>query len=158
MYSLIALLIPGVGFAIGLSLLRASPHFAWINVVSQWPWELWMIGLSGMAATAGGIADWAYHRWSGNCHRPARAKYELIALAFGGVPLFTLMCLASLSTQPLRYLVPVIAVLLFTVALICFDEFVFHSRRCKPIEQLMHRFLVLWLRDRMAPLGLIGAL
>ena len=140
--SLIALLIPGTGFAIGLLWLRTNPQFSWISVPGQWPWEIWGIGISGLLATAGGVADWAYHRLSGVIVGPREKKYELIALAFGGVPLFLLMCMASLSQHPFRYLLPVLVVLLFTVALICFDEFVFHTRRCKPIETLMHRFLV----------------
>ena len=56
--------------------------------------------------------------------------------------MFVLMSLASVSRQPLAYLLPVIVVLLFTVTLICYDEFIFHRRRCRRLETLLHRALV----------------
>jgi hypothetical protein len=67
---------------------------------------------------------------------------ELLALAGGGVPMFVLMSAASLGQQPARFLVPVIVVLLFTVTLICYDEFIFHRRRCRRMETVLHRLLV----------------
>ncbi|HCU25792.1 MAG TPA: hypothetical protein DF383_12310 [Deltaproteobacteria bacterium] len=142
MLSLIALLLPGAGFALGLCRLRSDPRFAWLHSLRQWPWELWLIAGAGFLATLGGIADWAYHRWSGVPIGSRERFYELMALVFGGLPLFVLMAMASVSPHPGNFLLPVLVVLLFTASLICFDEFVFHRRRCRRLETLMHRFLV----------------
>jgi hypothetical protein len=52
------------------------------------------------------------------------------------------MACASLAARPAAWLLPIIGVLVFTVVLIAYDEFVFHRRRCKPFETLLHRVLV----------------
>ena len=39
-------------------------------------------------------------------------------------------------------LLPIIVVALFTATLICYDEFVFHRKRCGVYETLLHRLLV----------------
>jgi hypothetical protein len=52
------------------------------------------------------------------------------------------MSFASLSARPLQFLLPVLIVLLFTVTLICYDEFIFHRRRCRRLETVLHRLLV----------------
>ena len=69
-------------------------------------------------------------------------RSELLALAGGGVPLFVLMALASVAARPHLFLLPVIAVLIFTAVLIAYDEFVFHRRRCGRRETVFHRVLV----------------
>ena len=140
--SLLALLTPGSLFAAGLLWLRRDARFAWINQLAHWPLELWIIAGSGSLATLGGVADWIYHRAGGVRIGPREQRCELAALAFGGTPLFLLMATASVSPAPSRLLLPVLVVLVFTVVLICYDEFVFHSRRCKAIETAMHRVLV----------------
>jgi hypothetical protein len=65
---------------------------------------------------------------------------HVAALGLGGLPLFCLMAAASLSARPLAFLMPVLAVLVVTVVLICYDEFRFH-RRCGWYEAVMHRLL-----------------
>src|SRR6185295_19186634 len=97
----------------------------------------------GCIATLAGMGDWAYHRWVAKCVVGKKERdCELLALAGGGVPMFVLMSLASVSRQPLAFLLPVLVVLLFTTALICYDEFIFHRRRCRRLETLLHRTLV----------------
>jgi hypothetical protein len=89
-----------------------------------------------------GIADWRFHR-SGKAAIGAREHHsELLALAAGGLPLFVLMTVASLMPRPQVLLVPVLVVLLFTVVAICYDEFVFHRKRCGRYETMLHRLLV----------------
>jgi Na+/glutamate symporter len=56
------------------------------------------------------------------------------------VPLFALMAAASVSAWPTSYLVPVLVVLIYTVVMICYDDFVFH-RRCGRFEAFTHRLL-----------------
>ena len=68
---------------------------------------------------------------------------ELLALAGGGIPVFLMMLMASVSRQPLEWLLPVIVGVIFTSVLICYDEFIFHRKRCQKLETRLHRILVL---------------
>jgi len=70
--------------------------------------------------------------------RDAEAK----ALGLGGLPMFILMWLAMNSDSPSNYLIPIIVVLIYTVSAICYDEFVFHIKRCTNKENWYHRMLV----------------
>jgi hypothetical protein len=141
-WTLLALLLPGLLFGLGLFLVRDRPRFEWVSDVSRVPCELWVVLVSGLVATGAGIADWRYHR-SGRAAVGAREHHsELLALAGGGLPLFVLMALASLLERPHVLLIPILVVLLFTVVLICYDEFVFHRKRCGRYETLLHRLLV----------------
>jgi len=141
--SLVALLLPGILFGAGLIRLRDHPQFAWLRRIADYPWQLWVIAFSCGVATLAGFGDWAWHRWAARCvvGRTER-NYELLALAGGGLPMFVLMTLASLSARPLQFLLPVLVVVLFTVTLICYDEFIFHRRRCRRLETVLHRLLV----------------
>ena len=56
--------------------------------------------------------------------------------------MFLIMASASLSDHPQRWLLPALVVLIYTTALICYDEFVYHRRRCQKLETLLHRTLV----------------
>jgi hypothetical protein len=141
-WTLLALFVPAALFGVGLFLLRDDPRFAWLCHPSVYPWELWVIAVCGATATAAGLADWRYHR-SGQAAIGAREHHsELIALGGGGVPLFVLMAVASLLTRPAVLLVPVLVVALFTTVMICYDEFVFHRKRCGRYETILHRLLV----------------
>ncbi|AKG20843.1 hypothetical protein [Calothrix sp. 336/3] len=140
MKSLIVLFIPGVAFYLGLALLWNHPQFSWLHNISAYPWQFWAIAICGIVATIGGVVDWIYHRRGLRMIGKKERKYEFLALA-GGVPLFIFMSAASLSTQPMQYLIPVIVVVLYMAVLICYDEFMFH-RHCQPWETLMHRLLV----------------
>jgi hypothetical protein len=48
---------------------------------------------------------------------------------------------ASISDNPGRWLIPAMVVLMFTVPMICYDEFIYHRRRCTRWETLWHRIL-----------------
>lgn len=140
--NLLASLTPGVLFSVALGVLSRQPRFAWLTEPSRHPWELWVVALAGTAATVAGVADWVYHRTAGLRVGPNEHRAELLALAGGGLPLFLLMCAASVAPRPQVFLLPVLVVLMGTVALICYDEFVFHRRRCGRLEALLHRTLL----------------
>lgn len=141
-WTLLALVVPGLLFALGLWFLREHPRFHWLADVKQFPWEFWVIAGCGLAASWAGIADWRFHR-SGKAFIGSKEHHsELLALAGGGVPLFFLMASASLLSSPQWLLVPILIAVLFTVVLICYDEFVFHRKRCGLYETCLHRVLV----------------
>ena len=140
--SLVALLLPGCSFAAGLLILKDQPRFHWLRQPAAYPWELAVIALSGIAATAAGMADWAYHRSGKAVVGPKEHRGEVAALACGGLPLFALMAAASCRRRPEPLLIPVIVCALFTTVMICYDEFVFHLRRCGGYETSLHRLLV----------------
>lgn len=138
--ALVAMLVPAVLCPLGLFLLRNDPRFAWLADFRRYPWELWALAGCGTVATIGGTLDWLFHRSGETTVGRREHRAHLLALAGGGIPLFVLMALASVSPRPSRFLVPVLVVLIFTVVLICYDEFVFH-RRCGRFEVLTHRLL-----------------
>jgi len=141
--SLVALLLPGILFGSGLIALRNDPRFRWLHDPENYPWQLWIISFAGCLATVAGLGDWSYHRWVAQCVVGRKERNcELLALAGGGLPMFVLMSCASLNSHPSRFLLPVLVVLLFTVTLICYDEFIFHRRRCRKLETILHRLLV----------------
>lgn len=107
------------------------------------PWQFYLIAVFGTIATVGGVLDWRYHRDPlklriSKQEREAEAK----ALGIGGLPMFVLMVLATLSDKPTNYLIPIIVFLIYTVSAICYDEFVFHIKRCGKTETIFHRMLV----------------
>ncbi|TNE49088.1 MAG: hypothetical protein EP343_13510 [Deltaproteobacteria bacterium] len=139
---MLSMLLPGILFGAGLLWLHShEPRFAWVLSLQKAPWEFWALMCCGVVATVGGIGDWVYHRVYVSVG-PKEHKSHLLALVTGGLPLFVLMAMASLSKHPIVYLVPVVVVVLYTTALICYDEFVFHRKRCLPLETLFHRLLV----------------
>jgi hypothetical protein len=141
--TLVALFAPGGLFGIGLVLVRELPRFEWLYDVKRYPVELWIIACCGVAATLAGVADWAYHRSGRTAIGRPEHHSELVALTCGGLPLFALMAVASLLDEPGVLLVPVLVVVLFTTVMICYDEFVFHRKRCGLYETILHRILVL---------------
>lgn len=140
-FSLALLFLPGLLFVIALWLLKDThPRFVWVQNISHYPWQFWGIGVAGSIATLGGAGDWLFHKVYVTVG-PNEHHSHILALGSGGV-VFILMGLASVADQPLRWLLPVIVALLVTVTLICYDEFSFHVRRCKPFETRLHRMLV----------------
>ena len=135
-----AMLVPAVLFPLGLFFLRDQARFAWLVDVRAYPWELWAIAACGTAASLGGILDWRFHRCGETLVGRREHRAHLLALAGGGVPLFALMAAASISPRPPRLLIPVLVVLIYTVVMICYDEFAFH-RRCGRFEKFTHRLL-----------------
>ncbi len=138
--ALAAMLAPAMLFPLGLILLRDHSRFAWLDDIRAYPWELWVIAVCGTAATLGGFLDWRFHRGGQTVVGRREHRAHLLALAGGGLPLFVLMAAASLSSRPTPFLVPVLVVLIYTVVMICYDEFVFH-RRCGRFEAFTHRLL-----------------
>jgi hypothetical protein len=141
--SLVALFLPGALFGLGLLLVRDQPRYAWVGSPWLHPWEFWVILVSGLAATVAGVLDYAYHRSGKTVIGRPEHNSELAALAGGGVPLFVLMAVASVVSQPRWLLLPILVVVLATTVMICYDEFVFHRKRCGAYETLLHRVLVL---------------
>ena len=107
---------------------------------AEYPWELWAVALCGSIATLGGVVDWRIHRSGDTVVGLREHRAHVAALGLGGVPLFGLMAAASLSPRPVAFLIPVLAALILTVVLVCYDEFLFH-RRCGRFETLSHRLL-----------------
>jgi len=138
--ALLAMLVPALLFPVGLIVLRDDARFAWLGRPADYPWELWGIAVCGTVATLGGLGDWLFHRSGATVVSAREHRAHLAALVGGGIPLFVLMAMASLSPRPVRWLLPVLVVLIATVVLICYDEFVFH-RRCGKFEALTHRLL-----------------
>ncbi|MSR56630.1 MAG: hypothetical protein EXS05_03020 [Planctomycetaceae bacterium] len=139
---MIALFMPGLLFLVGLGLVRDLPRFAWLGDIAEFPWEIWVIALAGSMATAGGVLDWRYHRSGHTVIGEPEHRSEAAALVSGGVPLFVLMAVASVTSRPALWLVPILVVVIYTTVLICFDEFVYHRRRCGRYETTLHRLLV----------------
>lgn len=143
LWSLAALFVPASSFPVGLWWIGHQDRFRWVTNPNTWPWELWALAIFGTAALAGGLGDWAFHRWMARCIiGRAERRCELLALAGGGIPMFLIMATASISDHPQRWLLPALVVLIYTTALICYDEFVYHRRRCQRLETLLHRTLV----------------
>jgi hypothetical protein len=141
-FPLLALFLPGCLFVLGLYLARDHPRFSWLGDVRDYPCEFWLIALCGVVAMIAGVADWSYHR-SGRTSIGSREHHcELLALGSGGLPLFFLMAMASVLERPAVLLIPVLVCVLFTTVMICYDEFVFHRKRCGWYETLLHRLLV----------------
>ena len=140
--SLLAMLLPPLGFfCMLLALSKLDSRYAFLIRPAEYPAELVLMILFGSIATAGGIADWAFHRIYVTAGPNERHAHWMV-LGTGGVPLFILMSLASLSDSAVNFLIPTIVVSLYTAVLICYDEFMFHWKRCCKLETLFHRMLV----------------
>ena len=134
------MLAPAVLFPVGLFLLHDDPRFAWLADIRAYPFEFWVIASCGTVATVGGLLDWFLHRSGETSVSRREHRAHVLALASGGFPIFLLLAFASVSSQPLRFLVPVLVLLIYTVVVISYDEFIFH-RRCGRLESLTHRLL-----------------
>lgn len=134
--------LPGGLFILGLLHLNIHAKLPW---GAPWPlpWEVWGIAVFGTAALLAAAGDWHYHLFVARTGvSPTEEKTELIALGFGGLPLFLAMAKASLAAEPRLYLIPVIGLLLFTTVMICRDELLFHRRRCGAWENFLHKVIV----------------
>lgn len=141
--SLILLFVPAILFAVLFWVFRDDPALGIRNRFPYVPWQFVVLGLAGIVATIGGVLDWRYHRDPLRLQLSKKERdAEAAALGLGGVPMFVLMWAAMMSSRPADYLVPVVLVLIYTVVAICYDEFVFHIRRCGKTETLYHRLLV----------------
>ncbi len=141
--SLILLFMPAILFGILLFLLRDNPKLEISSNIPFLPIHFWIIAVFGAIATAGGVLDWSYHRNPLNMKLPQKERdAEAAALGLGGLPMFILMSISMLSSNPKLYLIPIQIVLIYTVVAICYDEFIFHVKRCNRIENTYHRMLV----------------
>jgi len=130
--SLILLFVPGVLFVV-----------LWWLYLRVLAWQFIAIGIFGVIATIGGVLDWHFHRDPLKLQLSKKERdAEAAALGLGGVPMFILMWWAMMSARPTVFLIPIVLVLIYTVVAICYDEFVFHLRRCGPQETRYHRMLV----------------
>jgi hypothetical protein len=141
--SLILLFIPPLLFGVLMLAFRGSDKLKITHELPYLPWQFLVVGLAGSVATIGGVLDWRYHRSPLNMKIPKKERdAEAAALGLGGVPMFGLMWLAMMHSKPTVWLIPILVVLIYTVAAISYDEFVFHIKRCGRLENAYHRMLV----------------
>jgi hypothetical protein len=141
--SLVLLLVPPALFGLLLVLFRHNARLQLSGGFPYLPWQFLVVAGAGVVATLGGILDWRYHRNPLNLKIPKKERdAEAAALGLGGVPMFALMSVATLRGNPTVWLIPIVVVLIYTVVAICYDEFVFHRKRCGPVENAYHRMLV----------------
>ena len=143
LFGLLVFTLPGAGFIAGLFVVRGRPEFAFLEHAALWPWELWAIALGGTLGLVGGSADFVWHVRGFRDVSRREERGEIFALACGGLPLFLLMAAASIAPDPRIYVLPVAALAMITVALVCYDEFVYHRKACGRAETLFHRLLTL---------------
>lgn len=141
--SLILLFVPPVLFGLLLLVFQGNDKLELTRELPYLPWQFLIMGVAGAIATAGGVLDWRYHRNPLNLKIPKKERdAEAAALGLGGVPMFVLMWLATMHASPTIWLIPILLVLIYTVVAISYDEFVFHIKRCGPLETVYHRMLV----------------
>jgi hypothetical protein len=141
--SLLLLFVPPMAFWILYLLNSASERLQANSVLPVFPWQIYILIIAGGVATWGGVADWRLHREVLKMRMSQKERRaEALALGCGGIPMFILMWLATVSESPAKYLIPIIVILVITVTAICYDEFVFHRRRCGKVETRLHRLLV----------------
>lgn len=141
--SLILLFIPAVLFGLLLFVFKDNSKLQLTDEFPYLPWQFLTITLFGLIATVGGVLDWRFHRNPLNMKIPKKERAaEAAALGLGGIPMFILMWIAMISSNPTNYLIPILIVLIYTVVAISYDEFVFHIRRCGKLEKAYHRMLV----------------
>lgn len=142
--SLILLFTPAVLFGLLIFVFKDNSKLQITDKFPFLPWQFLLILLFGVIATIGGVLDWMFHRNPLNMKIPKKERdAEAAALGLGGIPMFILMWLAMISSNPTNYLIPILIVLIYTTVAISYDEFVFHIKRCGKIEIIYHRMLVL---------------
>jgi hypothetical protein len=141
-FGLVTLLLPGAVFVWGLLRVSGRPGYVDLNDWHSVPWPLWVIGVCGTIATIAGLLDLHYHVTGKRLVSKRERHGELLALGLGGTPLFVLMMAASWMTAPQRFLTPIVILSMFTVVMVCLDEFVYHRRSCTHYEATLHKLLV----------------
>ena len=136
--------LPGGLFAAGLLVLSLHHRLPWPGAgPAAVPWQAWLLAAAGLSSLGAAVLDYRYHtRSAAGTVSPLEERAELIALGFGGFPMFLVMALASFAPDPRPLLPLVIGLLVFTTAWICYDEFVFHRRRCAAYERALHKVIV----------------
>ena len=142
LFGLTALLLPGAAFVWGLTRVSGRPGYVDLSDWRSVPWSLWVIGVCGTIGTVAGLLDLHYHL-TGRRLVSKRERYgELISLGLGGTPVFVLMMAASRAADPRAFLTPIVLLTMFTVVMVCLDEFVYHRRACTRYEAALHKALV----------------
>lgn len=142
LFGLTALLLPGAAFVWGLTRVSGLPGYVDLSDWRSVPWSLWVIGVCGTIGTVAGLLDLHYHL-TGQRLVSRRERYgELISLGLGGTPVFVLMMAASRAADPRAFLTPIVLLTMFTVVMVCLDEFVYHRRACTRYEATLHKVLV----------------
>jgi hypothetical protein len=140
-HALIGALIPGAAFVVLLvTASRTDARFAWVARPWTAPWPIFAIAIAGTIGLAGTVSDFVYHRRKpAPIVGPLEHRAHVLALFTGGVPLFAIMAAATLASNAMRLLVPVIVVAMSVVLWVAYDEYVFHRRRqCAPVEETFH--------------------
>jgi hypothetical protein len=141
--SLILLFAPAVLFVFLLFYFKNESNLHISSAFPYLPFPFLLMALFGGIATLGGVLDWRFHRNPLNLKIPKKEREaEAAALGLGGLPMFILMWCAMMSAKPSNFLIPILLVLIYTVTAICYDEFVFHIKRCGKTENIYHRMLV----------------
>lgn len=136
--SLVLLFLPPLGFFIYLLFYFRAPSKSLFYY-----WEIYVIALCGIVATCGGVLDWIFHRDPLKMRISEKERNaEGWALGFGGGTMFFLMVWASFVEYREKLLIPIIVTLIYTTVMICYDEFIFHRKRCGKQETRYHRMLV----------------
>ena len=141
--SLGLLLVPALLFGLLIFVFKENSNLNIDNIFPYLPWQFLLLTIFGMIATVGGVLDWRFHRNPLNLKIPKKERdAEAAALGLGGIPMFIIMWFAMMSPTPNNYLIPILIILIYTVVVISYDEFVFHRKRCSKIENIYHRMLV----------------
>lgn len=141
--SLLLLFAPASMFLILLILEKGNEKLPIKNDFPFLTWQLMVMIVAGTIATIGGFLDWRFHRKTLHMKISKRERIvESMALGLGGLPMFVLMWFAMISEKPTDFLIPILIVLIFTVTAICYDEFLFHKKRCGNQENRYHKMLV----------------
>lgn len=141
-FGLTTLLLPGALFLWGLLRVSGRPGYVDLSDWASLPGSLWVIGVCGTIGTLAGLLDLHYHVTGKRLVSQRERHGELIALGLGGTPLFVLMMAASWIDEPQWLLTPIVFLAMFTVVMVCLDEFVYHRRACSRYEATLHRALV----------------
>ena len=138
-WTLLAVLMPAMAMPLLMAWAPSGaglPGFA----PQAWPLAFWCMALAGVVATFAGLLDWRFHRNGGRRVGKSEHRAELLAMSCGG-PLFVMLAVASLSSRPNVWLVPIVLTSLVMAVLIAYDEIRFH-RVCGRYETMLHRVLV----------------
>lgn len=141
--SLLLLFAPALMFLVLLILEKGNEKLPIKNDFPFLTWQLMVMIVAGTIATTGGYLDWRFHRKTLQLKISKKERIiEAMALGLGGLPMFFLMWIAMMNEKPTDFLIPIMIVLIFTVTSICYDEFLFHKKRCGKQENRYHKMLV----------------
>ena len=136
--SLVGALIPGVVFA-GLVLSGGEGLYSSRFLLLLNSWELVPIIGFGLLGLGSAIADWMFHRTGDTgviCKK--ERDVEKAALWLGGVPIFFVTLHATFFGLPPWKTCLLVLLLVLTSLFVCYDQFIFHRKRCNALENRFH--------------------